>query len=70
MNLIHVTPPEVNYYPMYSVEYAPEKSFAIGTLPVAWSQFGLTHNKWHARALAFEVWLRYGRTHRRRVRVL
>lgn len=65
MNLIHVTPPEVNYYPIYSVEY-----IAKDDPWNCWSQFARTHKKWHARALAFEVWLRYGRTHKRRVRVL
>lgn len=69
MKFEHVTPPEVNYFPMYSIEYRPKHN-PCPAFPVAWSQHALTPHKKLARVYAFEVWLRYRRTHRRRVRVL
>lgn len=69
MKLEHVVDPGVNYYPMYSVEYKPKANPFPGT-PMAWAQHGITPHKKIARLLAFEVWLRYRKTHDRRVRVL
>lgn len=69
MKLIHVTPPEVNYFPIYSVEYV-EKVNPKPHLPECWNQHGRTNSKFIARILSLETWVRYGRTHKRRVRVL
>lgn len=65
VEFIHVVPPETNYLPVYSVEHIgnndPHK---------CWTQHGRTTSKCKAYLLAFEVWLRYRKTHQRRVRVL
>lgn len=70
MKMIHEVDPSVNYVPVYSVEYRPTFNPFEGTFPMAWAQHGRTTSKFMSQMLALEVWLRYGRNHERRVRVL
>lgn len=65
---IHVTSPDFNYYPMYSVEFQKRTNPLPPGFPQPWEQFGLTNNRWLARWYGIECRLSYPlRKHRTRV---
>jgi len=67
--MIHEVDPGANYYPMYSIEYKPDRN-PTPHMPEVWAQHALTHSKFLARVLDVECRLRYRKGYSHRVRVL
>lgn len=69
MKFVHEVDPQVNYVPMYSIEYKPVRN-PYPSMPETWNQYALVSKKWEAAVLAMEVRLRYRKGYKRRTRVL